>query len=84
LEENTGLAAALWEGFTKAWIASEKRLTKEERLLIEKERELLGFDPYQYELGEVQKRTIEKLMDYLQADGLLTRRFTLGEIFPYS
>lgn len=84
LEENTGLAAALWEGFTKAWIESEKRLTKEERGLIEKERELLGFDPYQYELGEVQKRTIEKLMDYLQADGLLTRRFTLGEIFPYS
>jgi hypothetical protein len=43
---------------------------------------LLGFDPYRYELGEVQRHTIEKLMDYLQADGLLRRRFTVEELFP--
>jgi hypothetical protein len=30
----------------------------------------------------VQRHTIEKLMDYLQADGLLRRRFTVGELFP--
>jgi hypothetical protein len=32
--------------------------------------------------GEVQRNTIEKLMDYLQADGLLRRRFTVEELFP--
>ena len=53
-----------------------------ERELIERERSLLGFDPYRYELGEVQRHTIEKLMDYLQADGLLRRRFTVEELFP--
>jgi hypothetical protein len=33
-------------------------------------------------LGEVQRHTIEKLMDYLEADGLLRRRFTVEELFP--
>ena len=53
-----------------------------EKELIKNERELLGFDAYKYELGEVQAHTIEKLMDYLQADGLLKGRFSLKEIFP--
>jgi len=30
----------------------------------------------------VEWHTIEKLMDYLQADGLLRRRFTVEELFP--
>jgi 4,5-dihydroxyphthalate decarboxylase len=81
LEQNPGLAAALLAGFAEAWAESEKRLGPEERRLIDRERELLNFDPYRYELGEVQRHTIEKLMDYLQADGLLKRRFTLDEIF---
>ena len=55
-----------------------------ERDLLERERSLLGFDPYRYELGEVQRHTIEKLMDYLQADGLLQRRFTVEELFPFA
>jgi 4,5-dihydroxyphthalate decarboxylase len=82
LEENPGLAGALIDAFTRAWSASETRLDAKEQELIEEERSLLGFDPYRYELGEVQRRTIEKLMDYLQADGLLQRRFSLPELFP--
>jgi 4,5-dihydroxyphthalate decarboxylase len=82
LEENPGLAGALGDAFTRAWAASEARLEVRERELIERERCLLGFDPYRYDLGEVQRRTIEKLMDYLQADGLLARRFTIAELFP--
>ena len=82
LEENPGLAAALVDAFTRAWKASESRLNAEERDFIDRERSLLGFDPYRYELGEVQRRTVEKLMDYLQADGLLGRRFTLTDLFP--
>jgi hypothetical protein len=59
-------------------------LGAKERDLLERERALLGFDPYRYELGPVQVRTIEKLMDYLQADQLLQRRFTMGDLFPYT
>lgn len=83
LEGKPGLAAALVDAFTSAWAASESRLTVKERDLIDQERSLLGFDPYRYELGDVQRRTVEKLMDYLQADGLLRRRFTVAELFPF-
>lgn len=84
LEENPGLAEELVDLFGRAWAASEARLDGAERELLDKERALLGFDPYRYEVGEVQRATIEKLMDYLQADGLMTRRFTIEEIFPFS
>ncbi len=84
LEENPGVAGALVDAFTRAWTASESRLDAKERDFIERERSLLGFDPYRYELGEVERRTIEKLMDYLQADGLLGRRFTITELFPFA
>jgi 4,5-dihydroxyphthalate decarboxylase len=82
LHANPGLGAALVDAFARGWSASEARLDERERTLIEREREMLGFDPYRYELGEVQRHTIEKLMDYLHADGLLRRRFTAEELFP--
>jgi len=82
LEKNPGLSAALVTAFTRAWAASEVRLDARERDFIARERALLGFDPYRYELGEVQRHTIEKLMDYLQADGVLQRRFSIKELFP--
>lgn len=84
LEENPGLAGALCAAFKKAWAASEEGLTTRERDLIDRERSLLGFDPYRYELGEVQVRTIEKLMNYLHADRLLERRFSIEELFPFT
>jgi 4,5-dihydroxyphthalate decarboxylase len=82
LEKNSGLSAALIDAFSRAWVVSEARLDAREKVLIERERMLLGFDPYRYGLGEVQRHTIEKLMDYLQADGLLERRFSIQELFP--
>jgi hypothetical protein len=82
LDAHRGLAEALVDAFSRGWAASEARFDGRERDLIERERSLLGFDPYRYELGEVQRHTIEKLMDYLQADRLLRRRFTVEELFP--
>lgn len=84
LDANPGLGGALMEAFSRAWSASEARLGAHQRQLIERERALLGFDPYRHELGDVQRHTIEKLMDYLQADGLLRSRFALEELFPFS
>jgi 4,5-dihydroxyphthalate decarboxylase len=82
LEQNHGLAEELVAAFSRAWAASEARLDSTQREFIAQERSLLGFDPYRYELGEVQRRTIEKLMDYLEADGLLRRHFSMQELFP--
>ena len=84
LEENPGLAEALVTAFTRAWMASELKLDSKEQEFLDRERTLLGFDPYIHELGAVQRRTIEKLMDYLQIDGLLGRRFTIAELFPFT
>jgi len=84
LEQNPGLAEALIDAFTRAWATSEGRLGSKEKESIAQERSLLGFDPYRYELGEVQRQTIEKLMDYLQADGLLQGRFSMQELFPFA
>jgi 4,5-dihydroxyphthalate decarboxylase len=84
LEENPGLAEALIDAFTRGWSASEARLDVPEREFIARERSLLGFDPYRCELGDVQRQTVEKLMDYLQADGLLQRRFSPQELFPFA
>jgi len=84
LNENPGLGEALVDAFARAWKTSESRLDVKQRELIEQERSMLGFDAYRYELGEVQRHTIEKLMDYLQTDGLLSRRFTLEEMFPFT
>jgi 4,5-dihydroxyphthalate decarboxylase len=84
LDEHRGLAEELVEVFTEAWSASEARLDINQRELLDKEREILEFDAYRYELGEIQQKTIGKLMDYLQADGLLSGRFTMKEIFPFS
>jgi hypothetical protein len=72
------------EVFTEAWSTSEARLDINQRELLDKERAILEFDAYRYELGEIQQKTIGKLMDYLQADGLLSGRFTMKEIFPFS
>jgi len=82
LKENPGLAEELVAAFSRAWATSEDRLDSKEKEFIAQERSLLGFDPYRYELGEVQRQTIEKLMDYLEADGLLRRRFSMQELFP--
>jgi 4,5-dihydroxyphthalate decarboxylase len=82
VDRNPGLGSALMDAFSRGWAASEERLDARQRELIESERALLGFDPYRYELGAVQRHTIEKLMDYLEADGLLRRRFTIEELFP--
>jgi 4,5-dihydroxyphthalate decarboxylase len=84
LEQNPGLAEGLIDAFARAWATSEGRLDSKEKEFIAQERSLLGFNPYRYELGEVQRQTIEKLMDYLQADGLLQHRFSMRELFPFA
>ena len=79
---HAGLAAALVEAFDRAATHAMAYMSAEEHKLYEREKELLGVDPNQCGLNAVHKRTIEKCIDYLEADGLLPRRPTLDEIFP--
>jgi 4,5-dihydroxyphthalate decarboxylase len=79
-----GLTNALVDAFQHAAVAAPSYMSNEERRLCEREKELLGLDPNQCGLNAVHKKTIERCLDYLEADGLLPRRPTLGEIFPLS
>jgi 4,5-dihydroxyphthalate decarboxylase len=79
-----GLADGLVEAFERAAVAAPEYMSDEERRLWEREKELLGLDPNQTGLNAIHKKTIERCLDYLEADGLLSRRPSLAEIFPLS
>jgi len=83
-ESHKGLADALVAAFARGAEAAPAYMSAEEKKLCEREKELLGVDPNQCGLNAIHKKTIEKCLDYLEADGLLPRRPTLGEIFPLS
>jgi 4,5-dihydroxyphthalate decarboxylase len=82
--DQLGLADALVEAFQRAANGAPAYMSGDERKFYEREKELLGVDPNQCGLNAMHRRTVEKCMDYLEADGLLSRRPKLGEIFPLS
>ena len=67
-----------------SWPEGYRALAQYLRTLYEREKELLGLDPNECGLNAVHKKTMERCLDYLEADGLLPRRPTLREIFPLS
>jgi 4,5-dihydroxyphthalate decarboxylase len=79
-----GLADALVDAFERAAVAAPDYMSDEERRLCEREKELLGLDPNHCGLNAVHKKTIERCLDYLEADGLLPQRPSLAEVFPLS
>jgi 4,5-dihydroxyphthalate decarboxylase len=81
---HAGLAAAFVEAFDRAASRAPAYMSAEERTLYEREKELLGVDPNQCGLNAIHKKTMEKCLDYLAADGLLPRRPAMSEIFPFS
>ena len=80
----SGLAAALVEAFDYAAKRAPTYMSAQERGLFEREKEILNVDPNECGLNAIHKRTIEKCLDYLEADSLLPRRPALGEIFSLS
>jgi len=80
-ENNQGLAAALVAAFDRAAKEAPRYMNAEERNLYEREQELLNVDPNACGLNDLHKRTAEKCIDILAADGLLPRRVTAREIF---
>lgn len=62
----------------KLWI---DYLPKEIRGLMENEIKRLGWDPFSYHLGEVEKRTLETFIDYLLKDQMISRPMPMEELF---
>jgi len=62
----------------KLWV---EYLPNEKRGAMEYEMDRLGWDPFAYHLGEVEKRTLETFMDYLLKDGFISRKMSLEELF---
>lgn len=81
---HTGVGAALVDAFERASMRAPIYMNAEERKLYEREKKILGIDPNQCGLTTVHKKTIERCLDYLAADGLLPRRPTVSEIFAVS
>ncbi|MPZ75945.1 MAG: ABC transporter substrate-binding protein [Deltaproteobacteria bacterium] len=51
------------------------------RHFLEEQEEILGKDPWLYGLGDVNRKTLETLMQYSQEQGLIGRKMTLEELF---
>jgi hypothetical protein len=72
------------DAFQRAAVVAPAYMSDEELRLYAREREFLGLDPNECGLNAIHKKTMERCLDYLEADGLLPRRPTLREIFPLS
>ena len=71
------LLSALREA-RKLWV---DYLPKENRGFMENEINRLGWDPFAYHLGEVERTTLETLVDYLLNDKMISRRISIEELF---
>ncbi|NIO12155.1 MAG: hypothetical protein GTO40_30680 [Deltaproteobacteria bacterium] len=62
----------------KLWV---DYLPKDERRTMETEMANLGWDPFAYRLGDVERRTLATFINYLVDDGLITQRIPVEELF---
>jgi len=83
-EQNPGLCAALVNAFNRAATMGVRYLTPEQQGLFGREIKLFGVDPNRCGLTPLNVRSVEKCMDYLEADGVLPRRPTIKEIFLFN
>ncbi|MPZ76644.1 MAG: hypothetical protein GEU77_08965 [Deltaproteobacteria bacterium] len=81
IEKYPDLPAKLLEAFKEAKKLSTKYLTAEQLAGYEREKEVLGEDPYAYVLGETEKRTMLALGRYQVEQGLLKETPPLESLF---
>jgi 4,5-dihydroxyphthalate decarboxylase len=82
-ERNPGLCAALVAAFERATQQASDYMTAAEKVLWQREMQLLSVDPNRCGLNSLNTNTVEKCIDYLEDDGLLPRRPAVREIFPF-
>jgi len=82
------VAVNLMQAFEASKKAAYKRLENPRivplawfRHFLEEQDEILGPDPWEYGLGEKNKKNLETLMQYSQEQGLLGRKISLEELF---
>jgi len=80
-ERYPDLPAKLIAAFREAGKLATKYLSREEIAGYEKEREVLGEDPYAYVLGECEKRSLRALNRYQIEQGLMKTELPLEALF---
>ena len=82
------VAINLMQAFEESKQAAYKRMENPRivplawfRYFLEEQEDILGKDPWPYGLNEINRRTLETLMQYSQEQGLLGRKMTLEELF---
>jgi 4,5-dihydroxyphthalate decarboxylase len=69
---------SLFKESHKLWL---NYLPEEKRGAMEKEVNRLGWDPFAYHLGEVEKRSLETFIDYLIKEKVIPRKISLDKLF---
>ncbi|HWP60946.1 MAG TPA: hypothetical protein VNL14_23825 [Candidatus Acidoferrales bacterium] len=75
------LPSKLLEAFRAAKTLAANYMSEEERAGDEKEKAVLGEDPYAYVLGETEKRTIRALNRYQIEQGLMKQELAIESLF---
>ena len=81
VQEFPAIAESLLSAFREArglWMNYQPR---GEREAFEREMAKLGYDPFEYRLGEVEKKTLETFAGYLQREKLISGKLELDEFF---
>ncbi len=81
VQEFPTIAESLLSAFREARGLWTNYQPLEERKAFESEIAKLGYDPFAYRLGEVEKTTLEALVGYLQREKLISRKPGLDELF---
>lgn len=85
------VAINLMQAFEESKKAAYKRMENPRivplawfRSFLEEQEELLGHDPWVYGLGEINRNSLETLMQYSREQGLLGRKMSLEELFIHT
>ena len=81
VQEFPAIAESLLSAFREARGLWTNYQPRGEREAFEREMAKLGYDPFDYRLGEVEKKTLETFVDYLEREKLISRKLALDELF---
>ena len=81
LDEFPTIGENLLSAFRDARSKWAAYLPADQRNVMEIEMERLGWDPFAYHLGEVEKKTLASLIDYLAGEKLISRKLPVDELF---
>lgn len=76
-----GIVEILPEGMRQARNLWGEYLPRGERSAAENEMSRLGEDPFAYRLTDVERRTLDKFIDYLDEEGLVPEKIACDELF---